>query len=143
MYKRQALYYTICTNISTRRISANHSGLCQFTGSQVVFHTSVSTSFRWSMGERSQSVKFHLWRVIGRTLLNFEEHYTVLTQIESCLNSRPLFAISNDSGEPEPLTPAHFLVCSPLNSLPEPDYSDIKMGRLGRWQLLQSFTNSI
>ena len=109
----------------------------------MVFNTSVSTSFRWSMGERSKSVKFHLRRVIGSTLLNFEEHYTALTQIESCLNSRSLFAISSDSGDPEPLTPAHFLVGSPLTALPEPDYSDTKMGRLGRWQLLQRFTHSI
>ena len=67
-----------------------------------------------------------MYYVIGRALLNFEEHYTVSTQIESCLNSRPLFTISNDSGDPEPLTPAHFLVGSPLTVLPEPDYSDVK-----------------
>ena len=55
----------------------------------------------------------------------------------------PLFSISNDAGDPEPLTPAHFLVGSPLTALPEPDYSDTNMGRLGRWQLLQGFTRSI
>ena len=72
-----------------------------------------------------------------------DRYYTILTQIESCLNSRPLFAIINDYRDPEPLTPAHFLVGSPLTSLPEPDYSEVKIGRLGRWQLLQRFIHSI
>lgn len=95
----------------------------------------------WESGVKS--VKFHMRRVIGRSILTFEEHYTILTQIEACLNSRPLFAMSNDSGDLEPLTPAHFLTGSPLTSLPEPDFSDMKLGRLGRWQLLQRFTQSI
>ena len=72
-----------------------------------------------------------------------DRYYTILTQIEACLNSRPLFAISSDSRDPEPLTPAHFLVGFPLTALPESDYSQINITRLGRWQLLQRFTQSI
>jgi len=63
-----------------------------------------------------KSMKFHIKRVIGDIKLSFEELTTVLTQIESCLNSRPLTSLpAHDDDGIEALTPGHFLIGQPLD----------------------------
>lgn len=57
-----------------------------------------------------RSVKKCLKTVLGTASLNFEELTTILTEVEAVLNSRPLSYVYNDADEPQPLTPAHFLV---------------------------------
>lgn len=62
------------------------------------------------------SMKHHLKRVIGDKKLTYEEFTTVLVQIESCLNSRPLCPISDNPEEFEALTPGHFLTGEALTA---------------------------
>ena len=57
-----------------------------------------------------KSFKSHLRRVVGNVKLTFEELTTVLSQIEACLNSRPLVALPLADDGVEALTPGHFLV---------------------------------
>ncbi|KAL6418584.1 hypothetical protein ACFW04_011986 [Cataglyphis niger] len=84
-----------------------------------------------------KSLKHHLRRVLGESTLTYEEMSTFLTQIESCMNSRPLQALSDDPDDLTALTPGHFLVGTALNALPEPCLVDAPIGRLSLWQLLQ------
>jgi hypothetical protein len=89
----------------------------------------------WEAGVKS--FKYHLRRVMGNECLTFEEMTTLTSQIEACLNSRPLIPLSNDPTDPSVLTPGHFLIGSPLTCIPEPDLVNVKLGLLSRWQLIQ------
>ncbi|KAL1282334.1 hypothetical protein QQF64_001137 [Cirrhinus molitorella] len=55
---------------------------------------------------------------MGRASLSYEELTSLLTEIEATINSRPLTFVYNDLQEPQPLTPAHFLVGKRLTTLP-------------------------
>lgn len=87
-------------------------------------------------------IKSHLYKVIGLQTLTFEELSTVLAQIESLLNSRPLTVLSPDPSEPTALTPAHFLHSAPLKFLPTVDVSDSNAHLLSRYELLDKLVQS-
>ncbi|XP_076660747.1 uncharacterized protein LOC143364135 [Halictus rubicundus] len=84
-----------------------------------------------------RSVKHHLRRVVGDLPYTFEELATFLCQVEACLNSRPLQALTDDPEDLTPLTPGHFLIGGPLLAIPEPTLHDVPTPRLTRWQQLQ------
>ncbi len=52
-----------------------------------------------------KSMKTHLKRIVGNAKLSFEELTTILTQVEACLNSRPLVPLPNEDDGIEALTP--------------------------------------
>lgn len=84
-----------------------------------------------------KAVKTLLLRVVGEQILTYEEFYTVLTQIEAVLNSRPLCPISSDPADLSVLSPGHFLTLAPLSALPDQNFDNIKINRLSRWQMIQ------
>jgi len=82
------------------------------------------------------SVKYHLKRVLKDTKLNIRQFDYVLKQIEACLNSRPLWTITNEADDIEVLTPSHFFNFQAINTLPRPDVSHIPLNRLNQYQYL-------
>ncbi|XP_035230220.1 uncharacterized protein LOC118202177 [Stegodyphus dumicola] len=83
-----------------------------------------------------KSTKYHCKRVIGETLLTFEELTTLLAQIEALLNSRPLCSVNNtDIYCINILTPSHFLTGDVILSPPERPFTSPASIR-NRWDLL-------
>ncbi|CAK1586364.1 unnamed protein product [Parnassius mnemosyne] len=89
----------------------------------------------WEAGVKA--MKFHLKRVIGVSIMTYEELTTVLTQIEACLNSRPLSILPDNHSDPATLTPGHFLVGEALVIVPEQNYEHSNISTLRRWQMTQ------
>jgi len=67
-----------------------------------------------------QSVKRPLYKTLNGKILSESELYTVLTDIESAINNRPLTPLSEhpDDNNIIPLTPAHLLLGKGMNALP-------------------------
>ncbi len=89
----------------------------------------------WEAGVKS--TKHHLRRVVGSTPLTFEQFTTIICQVEAILNSRPLYAMSPDPSDLQPLTPAHFLMGGPAHPVLDCPLLDIPSNRLSQYQRLQ------
>ena len=73
-----------------------------------------------------RSVKHCLKKVVGRTTLKFEELLTLLIEIESVINSRPLTFIYDDQeGVSYALTPAHLIYGRRLATSPSASHIEV------------------
>lgn len=84
-----------------------------------------------------KSAKTHFRRVVGEQILTIEEFTTLITQIESIMNCRPICVSKSESDVTEVLTPAHFLIGRPLTAIPEPNIVDQKLSPLARWEVVK------
>lgn len=110
-----------------------------FAADGIRFHFNPPSAPSWG-GQWESFVKLtkhHLRRMNTSIKLTFEEMSTLLAQIEACLNSRPLCAITTDINDLEPLTPGHLLIGAPLNLIPEPSLITLNDNTLDRFQAIQ------
>ncbi|XP_043251669.1 uncharacterized protein LOC122396939 [Colletes gigas] len=84
-----------------------------------------------------KSFKYNLKRVAGAGIFTYENFNTLIIEIESILNSRPLTPLSSDPNDLQVLTPGHFLIGDALTSLRERDFRDTPSNRLSSWQHVQ------
>ncbi|XP_065355004.1 uncharacterized protein LOC135949382 [Calliphora vicina] len=94
----------------------------------------------WEAGVKS--FKTHLRKMIPNMKFTFEELSTILTRIESCLNSRPSSPASDDPTDLSPLTPAHFLIGTSLMTPPEKDLQNENLTLTNRWKRLKIIYHS-
>ena len=67
-----------------------------------------------------KSMKHHLRRIMGNSILTYEEITTILCQIEQVLSNRPLMALTNNPDDIFALTPSMLVNGSRLDSIPQP-----------------------
>ncbi|GFT33048.1 reverse transcriptase domain-containing protein [Trichonephila clavipes] len=96
------------------------------------FEVSESPNFGglWEAGVKS--FKRHFKRTVGDARLTLEQFITNYYSNRKYLNSRPLTPMSSDLNYFAVLTPGHFLINRPLQSLPEPDMTDKLDNRLSQ-----------
>ncbi|XP_023293941.2 uncharacterized protein LOC111677110 [Lucilia cuprina] len=90
----------------------------------------------WEAGVKS--FKSHFRKIAGPFKYTFEEFSTLLSKIESCLNSRPISPMSEDPIDLNALTPGHFLIGSPLLAPPDPKIENQPISIVNRWQRLRA-----
>ncbi|XP_028412339.1 uncharacterized protein LOC114535156 [Dendronephthya gigantea] len=66
-----------------------------------------------------RSLKEPLRKILGKALLTYTEMYTVLTDIEAVINSRPLTFIGDDIKDGQTITPAHLALGRSLKAIPD------------------------
>ncbi|XP_055588991.1 uncharacterized protein LOC129741290 [Uranotaenia lowii] len=89
------------------------------------------------------SAQKHFVRVVRDRALAYDDMHTLLCQIECCLNSRPIVALSDDPSDFEPLTPGHFLVGTSLKAVPDENLSADTVHYLKKWQLVQKLFQDV
>ena len=90
-----------------------------------------------------QSAKRTLLLILGSRRLSFDTFLTIMLETESILNSRPLTNVAEQPDKEEPLTPNHFLIQRPFNSLPPGQIGDQQPASLKTWKNTQKLMNHI
>ena len=81
-------------------------------------------------------VKTQLKRLLVARTSTFEQLTTLTTQIEACLNSRPLPLLLDDPESLNLLTLGHFSIKGPLVALPQPALDHHMSSPGTRWKLI-------
>ena len=89
----------------------------------------------WEAGVKS--TKNLLKKTMREHTLTFEELSTVLTEIEACLNSRPLGSLTSDPEDLQVLTPSHFFIFTAADVIPDEETPTVPENQLDRFQLMQ------
>ena len=88
---------------------------------QIEFRFSPPIAPHWGgVWERMvRSVKIALKSTLGNRRATFEVFRTVLCNAEAVVNSRPLTLVSDDAGDPLPISPAHLLLGRAIMQIPD------------------------
>lgn len=98
------------------------------------FNPPNAPHFGGSWEREVRSVKNALRTTLGDQTVPEEVLQTVLIEVESILNSRPLGYVSSDLADPDPVTPNCLLMGRPNSSLPKVVYPETELLSRKRWR---------
>ena len=96
------------------------AGLQSYSSIEWLFIPPRSPNFGGLWEAAVKSMKLHLRRVVGISILNYEELTTILCQIEQVLNNCPLMALTNNPDDTFAITPSMLVNGSRLHAIPQP-----------------------
>ena len=88
-----------------------------------------------------RTVRKVLNAVVKEQIIDEESLVTLLCEVESIVNSRPLTKVSGDSKDLEPLTPNHLLLLRGQPSLPPGTFGKDDLYSRKRWRQIQYLTD--
>ena len=98
----------------------SRAGAQSYSSIEWLFFPPHSPNFGGLWKAAVKSMKHHLRRVMGNSILNYEEMTTILCQIEQVLYNRPLMALTNNPDDVFAITPSMLVNGSRLIAIPQP-----------------------
>ena len=90
-----------------------------------------------------QNAKRIILIILGSKRLKSDVFHTIKVETESMLNSQPLTHVADVPDNEEPITPNHFLVQRPYNSMPPGDFSSTMPASFKSWKNVQQLMNHV
>lgn len=87
--------------------------------------------------------KTHFHRVVKNESLSVKQFQSLVTQIEGCLNSRPLGAMTDDAADDLALTPFHFINGAASDHVPVNATVDTKSSFYSKWRHVQLLPHTV
>ena len=88
-----------------------------------------------------QTLKRTLLIILGSSRLSLDVFRTILVETEAILNSRPLTIVADLPENEMGLTPNHFLINRPFNSLPPGKFDSQEPASFKSWKNVQQMVN--
>nr|CAI5846278.1 unnamed protein product [Callosobruchus analis] len=148
---RRGLCHTLYSDNATNFTGANneltsiYTNVANFSTDPGISNFLKENSIKWNfIAPRSphqgglweaavKRAKFHITRIIGKSVLTFEELTTLFSRVEATMNSRPLTPLSDDPSDLNALTPGHFLIGTSLLTVPQNDLTEVPENRLDHY----------
>lgn len=118
----------------------NHSKIQQSLSTEEIkwtFNPPFGSHHGGSWERLIRTIKKVLYSIVRQQVLDEESLQTVLCEVETILNDRPITVVSDDASDPEPLTPNHLLLLKGKPLLPPGVFNKEDCYARRRWRQVQ------